>query len=128
MAQYKTFNNMYKEEETENNQPEVFKVSSLADRANLILNNHFLIIDNYTDWCAPCKEIAPRFALLSQKYKDKCFFAKENVEEQYGKWPRNIQGVPCFHFYIDGKFQNDMIVVGADLDKVEYNIQQLLNL
>lgn len=104
----------------------VHDVKSLAERQMAIKNYPVVIIDNYTSWCGPCKVVAPKFAALAQKYEQKgILFLKENVENNFGSCPK-IRGVPCFHFYVEGKYSEENTVVGADLEEVENNLLQLL--
>ena len=130
MAQNKTFNTMSNEEKNNQNpvSVEVLNISSSEQRKILIQNNILVVIDNYTEWCGPCKSCAPLFANLATKYAEKgiCAFAKENAED--GNCPVRIGGVPCFHFYINGQLLENLTVTGADIGTVEKNIQNLLNI
>ena len=131
MAQYKTFSTMGKDE----NDPdpssmiEVPRIKSSENRKNLIQSNLVVVIDNYTDWCGPCKQCAPQFSVIAGKYSKPgvCAFAKENVEDKCGDWPENIRGVPCFHFYVNGQFISDATVTGADINQVEQTVKRLLS-
>lgn len=129
MAQYKTFKTM-----AQNDTPspetlgEVPQITSMQERRSLIENNKVVVIDNYTTWCGPCKQCAPKFAQLAKTYvrPGLCVFAKENVEDKLGGYPARISGVPCFHFYVNGQFMNDMTITGADVDQVGNTIKNLL--
>jgi len=46
-----------------------------------IENNDIVIFDFWAEWCGPCKQFAPIFESISEKYPD-IKFAKVNVEEQ----------------------------------------------
>jgi len=130
MAQYKTFKTMAQDESAP--PPEslgvVPQITSMQERQSLIKNNKVVVIDNYTTWCGPCKQCAPRFAQLAKTYgrPGLCAFAKENVEDKCGGWPVQIRGVPCFHFYVNGQFMNDMTVTGADVDQVGQHLKNIL--
>ena len=39
------------------------------------------IIDFYTDWCQPCKLMAPVFEELSNEYMGKVIFYKANIDD-----------------------------------------------
>lgn len=40
------------------------------------------IIDFYTDWCAPCRRIAPILEELSKEYADKIYIYKINIDKE----------------------------------------------
>lgn len=40
-----------------------------------------VLIDFYTEWCPPCKILAPIMEALSKEYEDKVVFAKMNIDE-----------------------------------------------
>ncbi|MDR3293403.1 MAG: thioredoxin [Clostridiales bacterium] len=49
-----------------------------------------VLVDFYTDWCGPCKMLAPIIAELAEEFKDRAIVAKLNAEdnpatsEEYG--------------------------------------------
>jgi thioredoxin 1 len=108
------------------NLKKVHDISSLQERETAIKNYPVVIIDYYTNWCGPCKQCAPKYAELAEKYEKKgILFLKENAESGF-KTPVKIRGVPCFHFYIQGKFIEELTVTGADIEEIEKNILKLL--
>lgn len=135
MALYKTFKTMSSDnpntQETfeDTNSDKIPRISSLQNRKDLIKQNVLVVIDNYTDWCGPCKQCAPQFAKIANKYSKPglCLLAKENAEDNFGGQPTPVRGVPCFHFYMNGQFLQDDIIVGSDVQTVENTIKRLLN-
>lgn len=127
MAQYKTLSTLSTIKD-ENIPFGVPRIINLQERKTIIQNNKVVVIDYYSDWCGPCKHCAPQFALLAQQYTrhGMCVFVKENIEDNYGELPAEIQAVPCFHFYVNGEFQDEMTVLGADMDQIDKNIRTLL--
>jgi len=104
----------------------VHEISSLEEREAAIQRYPVVIIDYYTTWCGPCKQCAPKYAVLAEKYEQKgILFLKENAESGF-KTPVKIRGVPCFHFYFKGKFIEELTVTGADMEEIEKNILNLL--
>lgn len=113
-------------DESNNNSFKVHDVQNLDERNMAIKNYPVVVIDNYTSWCGPCKVIAPKFAVLAQKYEQKgILFIKEDVGKNIGSAPK-IRGVPCFHFYVGGKYNEGSTVVGADLAEVENNLLEII--
>jgi len=133
MSHYKTFATYSHEGKTYNNiqngVSKVHRITSSTERTKLIKNNNVVVIDNYTDWCHPCKELEPKFSLLADKLSlnSICAFGKENVEDELGGLPEQINGVPCFHFYVNGEFQPEMVISGADIESVEITLTNLLS-
>jgi len=130
MAQYRTFSTMGRDENAPDpsTMAEVPRITSADHRQNIIRSHLLVVVDNYTDWCGPCKQCAPRFAVLAGKYAKTgvCALVKENVEDRHGGIPTQIRGVPCFHFYMNGQFLGEATVTGADVNAVEETIQRLL--
>lgn len=123
---YKTFStiNNVDEEKEQKLADSVPCIRNLQERHNFIKSNRIVVVDNYTDWCGPCKTCAPRYAELAQNFSTTgiCSFAKENVGDNISHHPKPVRGVPCFHIYVDGKFRDDLTVTGADINAVGNNI------
>ena len=111
---------------SEDSMVDVLEITSKEQRDNLLNNFPVVIIDNFTTWCGPCKTVAPQFAQLAKTYGDKCGFAKEDVEKEYVGCPDNITGVPCFHFYIKGKYDKKLTVTGGSIDPVRKTLERIL--
>lgn len=107
---------------------EVPRILSGKQRTDLINNNRVVVIDNYTDWCGPCKQCAPHFAQLAKQFYQPgiCVFAKENVEDKCEGCPV-IYGVPCFHFYVQGQRLDQLTVTGADVGEVTKTLTRLMH-
>jgi len=62
-----------------------------------------LIVDFHAQWCGPCKMIAPKIIAMAEEMKEKCVFAKVDVDdaaeiaEEYG-----IQAMPTFLLFANG--------------------------
>ena len=102
------------------------KVIDESEFSNLINQNKEieaprpLIVDCFTDWCAPCRASAPVFEQLSKKYQG-ADFVKINVDHN----PRvgqmlKVRGVPTFAILLGSRIVSR--IVGANMRKVESEI------
>ena len=72
--------------------------------------------------------LSNEFAKLGNKYQSKGVLCiKEDADKKIGNHPVKLRGVPCFHFYVNGKFISDYTITGADINQVEDKILQILN-
>ena len=88
-----------------------------------------IVIDFYTDWCQPCKNIAPDFEKLSEYYKDNVIFLKidvdnNNCDKICQKF--EVSSMPTFIFLLNYRYMVNYRIEGADIDQINKNIQQLL--
>lgn len=84
-----------------------------------------VIVDFFTDWCGPCKAVAPKFEALSNKEEyHGVKFLKVNVEEneEVGAMHK-IRSIPTFVAYKDGKVVGH--VEGADIATVEALVKNI---
>ena len=105
--------------------PELPQITSNEHRNHYKQKHKILIIDNYTDWCGPCKQIDPQIRELAQQYSGNIQFVKENVDDEIEGSPP-ITGVPCFQFYIDGNYISELTITGGDVDAVRNNCDQII--
>ena len=84
--------------------------------------NSKVIVDCYAEWCGPCTMMAPKFEAWAQKYPSVKFF-KVNVEEAEDLAEiLNVESIPTFLFYKDGKLVDKFM--GGDAGKLEPKITQ----
>ena len=103
-------------------------IQTLEERIEKIKQYPVVVVYYYTDWCGPCKMVAPKFAKLAQNYLQQgVLLVKENAENDIGSYPENIRGVPCFHFYKEGQYLPEHKVTGAGIEQVDENIKKLFN-
>lgn len=63
-----------------------------------------IIIDFYTDWCGPCRLMAPIVEQIAEEYAGKVTFAKINAQNNpQSSLKLGITGVPTFIGYKNGK-------------------------
>ncbi|XP_047969858.1 thioredoxin F2, chloroplastic-like [Salvia hispanica] len=76
-----------------------------------------VVVDMYTQWCGPCKVIAPRYQELSEKYNDVVFLKLDcNDENRPLAKELGIKVVPTFKILKDSKIVKE--VTGAKIDNL----------
>ena len=124
MSNYKKYSELPESNSNNIKSDLIIDIESEEHKKKIVMNNKVVIIDIYGDWCQPCKAIAPRFANLSEKYKQHGFiFAKENVDK---KISQNIRGVPAFQYFYNGKMLHS--TTGADFADITEKVEGLLAL
>ncbi|KAL3653935.1 hypothetical protein CASFOL_003616 [Castilleja foliolosa] len=74
-----------------------------------------VVLDMYTQWCGPCKIIAPKFQKLSEKYEDVVFLKLDcSSDNRPLAKELGIKVVPTFKIFKDNKFVKE--VTGAKID------------
>ncbi|KAK4717388.1 hypothetical protein R3W88_015726 [Solanum pinnatisectum] len=74
-----------------------------------------VVVDMYTQWCGPCKVIAPKFQELSKKYNDVVFLKLDcNQDNRPLAKELGIKVVPTFKILKNNKIVKE--VTGAKLD------------
>ncbi|GAB4835371.1 hypothetical protein Ancab_000281 [Ancistrocladus abbreviatus] len=74
-----------------------------------------VVLDMYTQWCGPCKVIAPKFQELSEKYLDVVFLKLDcNQENKPLAKELGIRVVPTFKILKNGEIIKE--VTGAKFD------------
>ncbi len=85
-----------------------------------------LVVDCYTDWCAPCKASAPIYEQMSQKYKDHADFVKINVDQNQGVAQKlQVRNIPTFAILIGNQIVTR--IVGANMKKLESSIKDIID-
>ena len=74
-----------------------------------------VVLDMYTQWCGPCKVMAPKFQELAQKYDDVVFLKLDcNQDNRPLAKELGIRVVPTFKILKDSKIVIE--VTGAKFD------------
>lgn len=114
----------------ENKNQDQYAVLELVndDQKKQLLNSHkVVLVDVFADWCGPCKQIAPSYALLAMKYAKPtiCAVVKQQYDNVEDEIKDKIQGIPLFLFYEYGKLVD--MTAGGDLADVEKRLEALLS-
>lgn len=104
------------------------EVTSNIDRESYMAKYKVVVVDNYANWCGPCKMIIGPLNEIYKKYHREgvCVLVKENAELNLPNQRLRVKprAVPCFHFYVNGTLVET--IMGADVRKVEETIINLV--
>ena len=107
----------------------VIDITNSDHRNKIVSENKIVVIDYYTEWCGPCKEIKDEYNQLAKKYniENVCILVKEDAEKtDMESLDEVIKSVPTFHFYVDGKLQKTLTIKGANISRVSATIDILI--
>jgi thioredoxin 1 len=122
---------MYKNYSELGNQPEknrdlyaVLELVNNEQKSQIISTNYIVCVDIYANWCGPCKQTESAYSILAQRYNKQgfCMLVKENFQTNLTE---NINGLPTYQFFVNGKYQEQ--VIGADLEAVENTLNKYIN-
>lgn len=93
-----------------------------------ILSKHkVVVIDCWADWCAPCHLYEPIFKKVAEKYKDKAFFGRLNVDENQGLADKyNVLNIPTTLIFVNGQLK-DSLVGAVDENTLESAIKKYIS-
>ncbi|CAO1942754.1 unnamed protein product [Urochloa humidicola] len=81
-----------------------------------------IVLDMYTQWCGPCKVMAPKFQAMSEKNLDVVFLKLDcNQDNRPLVKELGIKVVPTFKILKDGKVVKE--VTGAKIDELAHAIK-----
>lgn len=120
---YKSFSELGNKPQPNRDVYSVVELKDAAHKQQIISTHKVVLVDIFADWCGPCKQMAPDYAVLANKFNRSgvCAVVKENLDR---KLTPNIQGVPTLHFFVNGRMVHD--IVGADLKKAEEKLTEFL--
>lgn len=101
----------------------VTELGSHAAFKAFVASHAVAVVDCYTPWCGPCKQLAPAFDKLASKYGGaKVAFAKVDVEK-VGDVATILQisSVPTIAVFTNGKISDK--VQGANIAQIEAAIK-----
>ena len=88
---------------------------------NEALNNKYVLVDFYADWCGPCKMVGPVLEALDAE-NDQLTIVKVNVDNELDLASKyGVQSIPNMIFFKEGKAVTQIIGFAnkdAILDKI----------
>lgn len=101
----------------------VKNISQVKELQDELEKNKLVVIDYWATWCGPCKNIAPFFEELSNKYE--ATFLKVDIDdaEELAE-TAGVQCLPTFQIYKNGNKVDE--ITGADKEKLENSIKSNL--
>lgn len=88
---------------------------------NEALNNKYVLVDFYADWCGPCKMVGPVLEELDAEM-DQLTVVKVNVDNELNLASKHgVQSIPNMIFFKEGKAVTQIIGFAnkdAILDKI----------
>lgn len=86
----------------------VLEIDNSAQFEREIQGPGLVVVDFFTTWCGPCKQIAPFIDQMARKYPEVKFIKVDIEKNEDIARPRNIQSIPTFHFYVRGQLKDEM--------------------
>merc|ERR1719387_1124791 len=98
----------------------VEEVTNEKDFKKVLSDNVAVVVDFYSQTCGPCIMMAPKFKDMAKELPD-VKFIKVDVQRSYVGV--QIRSMPTFHFYLQGKLENQFS--GASEQQLKMFAQQL---
>ena len=93
---------------------------------SIIQKYPLIMIDCWSEWCAPCRMIAPMIDELSKKYKGKIVFGKLDVSKNMASARKfDVMAIPNLLIFKKGKLV-DRIIGVQPMDILESRLKEHL--
>ncbi len=94
-----------------------YYVVDSGEFAKLISKNTLTVVDFTASWCGPCKDIAPIYDGLAEKYQDVTFLKVDVDEAQDIVRQQGVRAMPTFKFFLNSEQVDEL--EGADPANLE---------
>lgn len=84
----------------------ISQVTMNTFESKVLQQDRLVIVDFWTDWCGPCKTLAPIMEELAHDYKGKVVFYRMNAEKDnnlYTAIDYEVRGYPTLLYFRNGK-------------------------
>ena len=88
------------------------KVTDETFQADVLASSQPVLVDFWSEWCGPCKQIAPALEQISEELVGKVTVAKLDIEQSPTTPSRyGVRGIPTMMLFKDGQMTS--MKVGA---------------
>lgn len=85
-------------------------INNLTEFNELIKKNKIVIVDFYTDWCGPCKMLAPIMQQVGEELEKMAVVAKVNVDVANDLSDKfDIKTIPTVMYFVNGVVKEQFI-------------------
>ncbi|MCK4520648.1 thioredoxin [Candidatus Parcubacteria bacterium] len=79
-------------------------------KEEVLESNKPVLVDMYTNWCPPCKVIAPMVEKIAEDYQEKIKVGKLNVDEARGTaMTYGIEAIPTLMIFKQGQVKDRIV-------------------
>lgn len=79
-------------------------------KEEVLKSKTLILVDFYTDWCPPCKMMAPVIEKIAEDFKDKIKIGKLNTDQNFSTASLyRIEAIPTLIFFKDGQIIDKII-------------------
>jgi thioredoxin len=100
----------------------VKEIENLSEFEREIKGPGLVVVDFFTTWCGPCKQIAPFIESLSSRYPEVKFIKVDCEKNEDIAGMRQIRAFPTFHFIVKGTMMEEL--KGANPSEIEKKVLQ----
>ena len=84
----------------------IIHVSDESFEQEVLQSDKPVLINNWAEWCGPCKMIAPVLEEVASEYSDKIRVAKLNIDDNPATPPKyGIRGIPTLMLFKNGEVE-----------------------
>lgn len=100
----------------------VKEIKTYEEKLSGLSSSIFVVVDNYAEWCGPCKDLEPKYNDLALSYSQNksmyISFYKENVDDVLPniKNAPPVTSIPRVDMYQNGKYIDS--VYGSDIESI----------
>jgi len=82
------------------------KITDQSFQADVLKSDEPVLVDFWSEWCGPCRQIAPALEEISNEMGGKVKIAKLNIDENQGTPPKyGIRGIPTLMLFKNGNIE-----------------------